>query len=274
MATPVQGFLTWRCWNLLRRSWLALIVLGGCILASIIAAILLTVNVFMVNFTIALEPEEDIPSPIVPIDPIYVLSLAIPALTDVLVTSILLTFLLRSRSEVYTRRFRRVITRLTVIAWEAAVPPCACAIVAVATYVALLNSNYWNLTFQSILGKLYVISLYVTLNGRAELALQHRRSYVPTISSVRPSFGQRPHVAVTIHTTSHAPESFLDPMMSDPNGSMTESSAPGTSRHPHSPISDSPMVEVPSERWTSPLVPPRRILRMHGDRDKLRSSPC
>lgn len=39
-------------------------------MASIIAAILLTVNVFMVNFTIALEPEEDIPSPIVPIDPI------------------------------------------------------------------------------------------------------------------------------------------------------------------------------------------------------------
>lgn len=72
-----------------------------------------------------------------------------------------------------------------VIAWEAAVPPCACAVVAVATYVALvsliywtnlhsitaqtlftcvqLNSNYWDLTFQSILGKLYVISLYVTL---------------------------------------------------------------------------------------------------------------
>lgn len=75
--------------KLLRRSWFVLvcyrsrlcdvcslqssaakIVLGGCILASMIAAILVTVNVFMVDFTVALEPEGSMPSPLIPIDPI------------------------------------------------------------------------------------------------------------------------------------------------------------------------------------------------------------
>ena len=65
--------------------------------------------------------------------------------------------------------------------WEAALPPCVCAILTVVTYLTLVQSlsytfdnpfelwclqvddNYWDLTFQAILGKLYVISLFVTL---------------------------------------------------------------------------------------------------------------
>lgn len=77
------------------------------------------------------------------------------------------------------------------IAWEAAVPPCLCAIVALVTYVTLvrlfalldsliavilshwltycicgfvqLEKNWWETMFQAVLGKLYVISLLATL---------------------------------------------------------------------------------------------------------------
>lgn len=80
--------------------------------------------------------------------------------------------------------------KLLILIWEAAVPPCVCAILTVVTYLTLVspepppnlhlnnpiflpllmdylmnqvNENYWDLMFQAILGKLYVISLFVTL---------------------------------------------------------------------------------------------------------------
>lgn len=87
-----------------------------------------------------------------------------------------------------------------IVAWEAAIPPCACAVTALVTYFTLVNVNYWDLTFQAILGKLYVISLFVTLcvscsslvitprlnaksrNGRADIDAQ--RSHFPTFSNI------------------------------------------------------------------------------------------
>ena len=46
--------------------------------------------------------------------------------------------------------------------WEAALPPCVCAIVALITYLTVVDS-FWSLLFQTVLGELYVISLFVSL---------------------------------------------------------------------------------------------------------------
>lgn len=89
-----------------------------------------------------------------------------------------LTFLLRSRADAHSRRFRRVsatdvantkilfvsqaVARLMTIAWEAALPPCVCALIAAITH-PITASNPWDLAFQTVLGKLYVIALFVTL---------------------------------------------------------------------------------------------------------------
>jgi len=62
--------------------------------------------------------------------------------------------------------------KLNLLIWEAAIPPTLCALVTLVTYLTQVNQNYWNLAFQAVLGKLYVISLFVSLNGRADLQQQ------------------------------------------------------------------------------------------------------
>ncbi|KAI1785646.1 hypothetical protein LXA43DRAFT_953550 [Ganoderma leucocontextum] len=188
MAAPVQAFLIWRCWSLVNRNRYVLVPLLLLLLTSIIAGITVTVETFQTHFGIVRVNEGPLPK--IPInitctlssrtscrshwrtnsgDVPVVLSLSSGALLDVLVTGILLTFLARSKQHVTSSRFRRILRRLTVLIWEAALPPCVCAILTVVTYLTVVNENYWDLTFQAILGKLYVISLFVTLNGRAEL---------------------------------------------------------------------------------------------------------
>lgn len=53
--------------------------------------------------------------------------------------------------------------------WEAALPPCLCAIAACVVYITMRSENLWDVFLQSIIGKLYVISLFVILNGRHDL---------------------------------------------------------------------------------------------------------
>ncbi|KAH9857449.1 hypothetical protein C2E23DRAFT_274994 [Lenzites betulinus] len=170
MATPVQGFLIWRCWTLFNRNYMVLVTLATLLLAQLVASIVVTVQTFQVHFGVVPQAEVEAgPLPKVPISPTFVLSLTCSAVLDMLVTGILLTFLARSKQSVTSSRFRRILKRLTVLIWEAALPPCICAILTVLTYLTLVDKNYWDLTFQAILGKLYVISLFVTLNGRADL---------------------------------------------------------------------------------------------------------
>ncbi|RPD55289.1 hypothetical protein L226DRAFT_574028 [Lentinus tigrinus ALCF2SS1-7] len=179
MAAPVQAFLIWRCWTLINRNFYVLGALTLLLLAQIVASVIVTVETFQFHFGIVPQSEVDAgPLPKVKVNPTFVLSLTCSAVLDVLVTGILLTFLARSKQHVTSSRFRRILRRLTVLIWEAALPPCVCAILTVVTYLTLVNENYWDLTFQAILGKLYVISLFVTLqvfppppcpNGRAEL---------------------------------------------------------------------------------------------------------
>ncbi|KAI0628850.1 hypothetical protein C8Q77DRAFT_343337 [Trametes polyzona] len=170
MATPVQGFLIWRCWTLFNKNFAVLCTLTALLLAQVVSSTIVTIQTFQIRFGVVPQAEVDAgPLPKVPISPTFVLSLSCSAVLDVLVTGILLAFLARSKQNVTSSRFRRILRRLTVLIWEAALPPCVCAVLTVLTYLTLVDKNYWDLTFQAILGKLYVISLFVTLNGRADL---------------------------------------------------------------------------------------------------------
>ncbi|KAI0761471.1 hypothetical protein BD413DRAFT_485951 [Trametes elegans] len=168
MATPVQAFLIWRCWTLFNRNLPVLVLLVTLLLAQLVASVVVTVQTFHVTFGVV--PEAEVEAGPLPKVPVCHISFSIVgAILDILVTGILLTFLARSKQNVMSSRFRRILRRLTVLIWEAALPPCVCAVMTVLIYISLVDVDYWDLTFQAILGKLYVISLFVTLNGRAEL---------------------------------------------------------------------------------------------------------
>ncbi|KAL7282878.1 hypothetical protein ACG7TL_002292 [Trametes sanguinea] len=162
----VENFGNW----LFNRSHFVLVSLSTLLLAQLIASVVVTIQTFRIHFGVVPQAEVEAgPLPKVPISPTFVLSLTCSAVLDVLVTGTLLAFLARSKQNVTSSRFRRILRRLTVLIWEAALPPCICAVLTVITYLTLVDIDYWDLTFQAILGKLYVLSLFVTLNGRAML---------------------------------------------------------------------------------------------------------
>ncbi|EMD34273.1 hypothetical protein CERSUDRAFT_86389 [Gelatoporia subvermispora B] len=180
MASPVKALLIWRCWTLIHKNWFILVSLSLFLVTATISSILVTVETVGFRFILITDPT--VAPPKIPPDPRFILALVSSAVLDVAVTGILLTFLSRSKQHVLTSRVRRILKRLTILIWEAALPPCVCAIMTTITYLALVNNNYWDLTFQAILGKLYVISLFVTLNGRSEL-----QDHVPGLSTIHVS---------------------------------------------------------------------------------------
>ncbi|KDQ57124.1 hypothetical protein JAAARDRAFT_284774 [Jaapia argillacea MUCL 33604] len=204
MATPVQAFLIWRCYILLNKRLFFLLPLAALLLGYIAVSTVVTVNVFGVNLVALVPPTTNTAPPKkFPPDITFILSLAFPAALDIVVTGTLITFLLRSRSTAYTHKFRRVIHRLIRISWEAAVPPCACAILCGIIYGTNATRNFWNLFLQAILGKLYVMSLFRNLNGRADLKHTDR----PTnVTAALPSFAVR--VPVTNHEESNSTQDY------------------------------------------------------------------
>ncbi|KZT22034.1 hypothetical protein NEOLEDRAFT_710179 [Neolentinus lepideus HHB14362 ss-1] len=183
MASPVQGFLIWRCWILTGKRWTVLVPLSALLMLTTIMSIIVTANVFKVDFTKPLTPPAG-PAARIPVDITFVTSITGAAVLDVILTIILSIYLLHSRSSAITPRFRSIITKLIIIAWEAALLPSVCAITTVVTYMKLVDYNFWDLFFQAVLGKFYVISLFVTLNGRADLRRKPQESFLANLSNL------------------------------------------------------------------------------------------
>ncbi|KAI0262237.1 hypothetical protein BC834DRAFT_402974 [Gloeopeniophorella convolvens] len=178
MATPIQLYLVWRCWRLLGRRWYVAVPLVLLVIGSVITNILIWVTVLRTDFT-----SSGLHGPAMEYYVSFVLSVAFPAALDIALTSILLTFLIRSRTGIHTRRFQRIITRLIMVTWESAIPPCACAL---ATFFCTIRSapyvSFWDIMLQSILGKLYLISLFLILDSRVELAHNDDPTHFPTLT--------------------------------------------------------------------------------------------
>ncbi|KAF8267582.1 hypothetical protein EI94DRAFT_1730101 [Lactarius quietus] len=180
LAAPVQLFLIWRCWHLLKRRWFIAVPL----ILLVIGTIITTIYVMIILFRIQFASVETLAVELNTFFTCFAVCLAFSAAIDILVTGILLVFLIQSRSRVYTRKFRKVLSHLISITWESAVPPCACAL---AAFIACMRGapfvSYWAVMLQTILGKLYVISLFVTLEGRAKLADATVLTHFPTVTN-------------------------------------------------------------------------------------------
>lgn len=180
LAAPVQLFLTWRCWHLLKRRWFVALPLILLVIGTVITTTYITVILFRIQFTSADTLAVELNTFFI----CFAVCLAFSAAIDICVTGILLAFLVRYRSKVYTRRFRKVLSQLISITWESAIPPCACALAAL---IACMRGapfvSYWAVLLQTILGKLYVISLFVTLEGRAKLADVANLTHFPTLTN-------------------------------------------------------------------------------------------
>ncbi|KAI0034573.1 hypothetical protein K488DRAFT_83869 [Vararia minispora EC-137] len=177
MSAPVQAFLVWRCWVVP----LSLIILG-CAVSSLYSAVLMISSKW--------APVVSLRGPLIPIEPSYVVALVLPAALDMIVTAILLTFLIQHYFSIPSKRTRLVLSQLMLVAWEAAVPPSFCAIASVVMLIIDPSAPSWANMLQSILGKLYVMSLLFTLNSRADIAEMYYGSDTsPHLTFTTSSFG-------------------------------------------------------------------------------------
>ncbi|KDQ13721.1 hypothetical protein BOTBODRAFT_55950 [Botryobasidium botryosum FD-172 SS1] len=196
MTAPVQGYYIWRCWKVTKQNWWVTLPLVSLLCTSWACAVDVTRRVFQIDFPKLMAqmaqagpPPPGAPPPAfhIPVDYVFVTWLTAAAVLDIAITSILLTYLLVSRSKSQFEGLNSVIGRLVFVLWETAIPPCACGLTVCITYLLMLKkTNNIDLFFQQIMGKLYVISLLVTLSARLTLNLQRTEpSYEMTPWSVR-----------------------------------------------------------------------------------------
>jgi len=103
----------------------------------------------------------------------FVACLAVPASLDLVITSIMLYSLTKFLRRIHTEQLRERITRFIVVVWQAAIPPCLCAIALVIKYMVFTETHpgqpqEWYGAIQAMLGKLYILSLFYTLNNRMD----------------------------------------------------------------------------------------------------------
>ncbi|KAH9060674.1 hypothetical protein EDB87DRAFT_1576809 [Lactarius vividus] len=101
----------------------------------------------------------------------YLMSILLPSVLDLTLTGILLYYLTRTVKQVYAVHKRRRIFRLANIVWQSALPPTLSAICVSAIYLRFATapdktSASWMPVIQSMVGKLYVLSLFYMINAQ------------------------------------------------------------------------------------------------------------
>jgi len=97
------------------------------------------------------------------------------AVLDSATTLTLVWHLMRSRTQTRTEYFNKLIVRIVILVWETALPPALCATIVCITHfwgsaVAFgLYIYVWSAGFMMVLGKLYALSYFITVNFRLDL---------------------------------------------------------------------------------------------------------
>ncbi|KAF8486935.1 hypothetical protein DFH94DRAFT_7955 [Russula ochroleuca] len=173
IAAPIQAYFIWRCYHIMKNIYL-IIPLVVTLVSTVVAAGWVTAWIFHMhaaarsNSTNHNETSNNIVYP-------FVVFLTLPAVLDITITSILLHSLIKFLKRIHAEHIRRRVTRYIVVTWQAVIPPCVCAVALLIKYVTFTQAHpgkqqMWYAAIQAMLGKLYVLSLYFTLNNRMDLA--------------------------------------------------------------------------------------------------------
>ncbi|KAF8272720.1 hypothetical protein EI94DRAFT_210962 [Lactarius quietus] len=185
-AAPIQALFIWRCYHILKRRIYVIIPLVMALITSIVLSVWVTAYLFNRLTLYQAHPENYHPTATTIWWP-FVAYLAVPAALDLVITNILLYSLTRILRRIHTKQLRGRITRFIVVVWQAAIPPGLCAIALVIKYIVFTEthpgqSQEWYGAIQAMLGKLYIQSLFYTLNNRMDFT---RRP--PVTSTLDPS---------------------------------------------------------------------------------------
>jgi len=196
VAAPIQAYFISRCYHILKRNFCLIIPLIITLITNVVTAAWATAWLFRVHAArraniaaVASGAAPYRPSPTTIFYP-FVLSITLPAALDITITSILLFSLTNFLRRIHAGHIRRRITRYMIVIWQAVIPPCFCAIGLVIKYITFTQTQpggrqAWYPAIQAMLGKLYVLSLFFTLNNRMDLTEAHEPpiTYVSTFNT-------------------------------------------------------------------------------------------
>ncbi|KAF8268518.1 hypothetical protein EI94DRAFT_1800345 [Lactarius quietus] len=193
MSAPVQAYLIWRFWPILRCRRSTIGPLFLLLVLSISGKIALTIKILEAKSHGILANIHS--NARFDVYPFFLCAVVPPAILDIVITSIRIYHLRNLLKQVHSERIRKRIIRLIVIGWQAAVPPTVCTFAYVVTYLLFTNlwpgkGDYWFIAIESILGKLYVISFFFILNNRVSFSNDSTASYIPTLTGALGEPGQ------------------------------------------------------------------------------------
>ncbi|KAH9166075.1 hypothetical protein EDB89DRAFT_2005905 [Lactarius sanguifluus] len=165
-STPIQSLLIWRCYRILNRNAYLIIPLLFLLLGSVALAIFDTLQLFLTRYG------EGQPSrPLVVWT--FILYSAFTSILDVILSSILFYYLTQSRKQIYVDHTVQWISRHIVIVWQSVIPPTVFTL-GISTLYGVTYHMYpgpglmWYPTLQAVIGKLYVLSYFYTINSRTQ----------------------------------------------------------------------------------------------------------
>ncbi|KAH9976621.1 hypothetical protein BGW80DRAFT_1289437 [Lactifluus volemus] len=177
IATPIQSWLIWHSYNILKKKLYIVIPLLALLLASIIISIVATVEILL---TCSGKGR-------IHTKAILVLTGIFPSVLDIAISVILFCYLAQAKKRVYTEQMRQYIARMTTIVWQSAIPPTLFTIgVAITLFVSQrfqpAKSEVWCPTLQAMVGKLYILSLFYNLNSRGLPVKERGSKYISTLT--------------------------------------------------------------------------------------------
>ncbi|KAH9080355.1 hypothetical protein EDB83DRAFT_971100 [Lactarius deliciosus] len=182
ISTPVQSLLIWRCYHILNKNVYSIIPLLLLLLGSVGLAIFDTLDLFLTRFG---EGQPTRPLVIWT----FLLYSAFSSILDVILSSILFYYLTQSRKRIYVDHTVQWISRHIVIVWQSVIPPTVCTL-GISILYGVTHHLYpgpglmWYPTLQAVIGKLYVLSYFYSINSRTQFIgeQEHPSTYVSALT--------------------------------------------------------------------------------------------
>ncbi|KAH9039986.1 hypothetical protein EDB84DRAFT_1476741 [Lactarius hengduanensis] len=194
ISAPVQALMIRRCYILVGKNMLIVTPLVLLLVAAIVVPLWSIISI--VKLLTVIPAEDILPSfQGIGVDWLYLMSLLLPTVLDLVLTGVLLRYLTRTRKRVYAEHTRKWISRIANIVWQSALPPTLCTICLSVIYVQYstmrqTKMQLWSTVIQAMIGKLYVLSLFYMINARPPLQPDERPTAfmstltVPTVTEV------------------------------------------------------------------------------------------
>ncbi|KAF8266019.1 hypothetical protein EI94DRAFT_1803656 [Lactarius quietus] len=186
MSFPVQALMIRRCYYLVGKNLYIIAPLVLLLVAATVTSLWSTVPI--IQFVLSIQrqnPNTSIEN--VGISWLYLVSMILPSLLDIILTGILLHYLTQTMKQVYATHTRRLISRLVNVVWQSALPPTLCTVCMCVIYVQfavghqvsdphsapvdsfeyLMDLEKWPNVIQASIGKLYVLSLFYMINSQS-----------------------------------------------------------------------------------------------------------